>query len=588
MRYSALVIRPRHLVRIGAVASLWFVPLVACGGSAKPGSGAGPHDAGAGSDASSDASQMPGEASSAQADGSSSPEGASSPPIDGGSQKPGATCTPPIPLVDVSNPTVVGTGTASSCTYSALEQAVAKAGIITFNCGGPATISITKQLELSITTDTTLDGGGMITLDGGGVTRILDFDSPNFRATKTTVTIQNLTFAHAKATGTPIPTASPPCSQGFEIDGGGAALWMRDGILHVLNSTFDSNNGAAVGPDVGGGAIYVVGSLDVTIVGSTFTNNAASNSGAVGSLFSNLTIVNDVFTGNRATGNGENYIDTTDCAVEGGESGNGGNSGAVGMDGGETFTVNVCGDVFEMNQANALAGAIGRTPDGAVAATIIDRSTFDGNSAGTGGGALYFHNSNLTLTASTLSNNSAPGAGAIQADNTTFTFTNDTFAGNAATNGLGGAISLFSPGGGTLTNVTFANNTSSGGSGLFAAAIAGGTALTIDNTLFAANTSQDCGSPMACSDGSSTGAGDLQWPMDHVVCATADTPCVPGITFADAMLGALANNGGTTMTLAPKAGSPAIGVGKSCPATDQRGQPRMNASACTAGAVEAD
>jgi predicted outer membrane repeat protein len=583
MRYPEKV-HPRRLARVGAVTSLWLVPLIACGGGSKSSAVDGGSTL---SDGSSEGPEARGDGAS-PGDASSPFEGA--PPLpEGGPTKPGATCTPPIQPVDVSTPTtVVGTGTASSCTEAALDAAVAKAGIITFNCGGPATISVTKQIELSLTVDTTLDGGGMITLDGGNAARILDFDSPNFRATMTTVTLQNLTFAHGKATGTPIPMASPPCSQGFEIDGGGAAVWMRDGVLHVIDSTFENNVGAAVGPDVGGGAIYVVGSLDITIVGSSFTSNSASNSGAVGSLFSNLTIVNDVFTANQATGNGENYIDTTDCSVEGGESGNGGNSGAVGMDGGETFSVSVCGDVFENNQANALAGAIGRTPDGAVAATIIDRCTFDGNSAGTGGGALYFHNSDLTITASTLSNNTAPGAGAIQADSTTFTFTNDTFAGNSATNGLGGAISLFSPGGGTLTNVTFANNTSGGGSGLFAAAIAGGTSLTINNTIFDGNTSQDCGSPMACSDGSSTGTGDLQWPMDHVVCTTADTPCVPGITFADAELGALANNGGTTMTLVPMAGSPAIGVGTGCPATDQRGQPRKNASACTAGAVEAD
>jgi predicted outer membrane repeat protein len=576
------VAQPRRLARICAVVSLSTVPFVACGGGGSGGASSSLHDGGGvdGSGTSPDGLSP---------DDETEPTDGASGSTDGETTKPAATCTSPIPLVDVTHPTtVVGTGTATSCTESALDAAVAKAGIITFDCGGAATIAVTKQIELSITSDTTLDGGGVVTLDGGDVTRILDFDSPNFRATMTTVTLQNLTFAHAKATGTPIAMASPPCSQGFQIDGGGAAVWMRDGILHVIDSTFENNNGAAVGPDVGGGAIYVVGSLDITIVGSAFTNNAASNSGAVGSLFSNLTIVNDVFTGNRATGNGENYIDTKDCAVEGGESGNGGNSGAVGMDGGETFSVSVCGDVFEKNKANALGGAMARTPDGATAATIIDRSTFDGNSAGTGGGALYFHNSDLTITASTLSNNTAPGAGAIQADATTFTFTNDTFAGNSATNGLGGAISLFSPGGGVLTNVTFANNASNGGSGLFAAAIAGGTALTLNNTIFDGNTSQDCGSPMACSDGSSTGANDLQWPMDHVVCATADTPCVPGITFADAKLGALANNGGTTRTLAPEAGSPAIGLGKSCPPTDQRGQPRKNTSACTTGSVEVD
>jgi hypothetical protein len=50
------------------------------------------------------------------------------------------------------------------------------------------------------------------------------------------------------------------------------------------------------------------------------------------------------------------------------------------------------------------------------------------------------------------------------------------------------------------------------------------------------------------------------------------------------MLGALGDNGGDTETMLPAAGSPAIGIGTGCPATDQRGQPRP--AACTAGAVE--
>jgi hypothetical protein len=51
------------------------------------------------------------------------------------------------------------------------------------------------------------------------------------------------------------------------------------------------------------------------------------------------------------------------------------------------------------------------------------------------------------------------------------------------------------------------------------------------------------------------------------------------------MLGMLGDNGGTTETLLPAAGSPAIGLGSGCPPTDQRGSPRGNP--CTAGAVEA-
>jgi predicted outer membrane repeat protein len=74
------------------------------------------------------------------------------------------------------------------------------------------------------------------------------------------------------------------------------------------------------------------------------------------------------------------------------------------------------------------------------------------------GGALYFHNSNLVIKASTLSANSAAGSGgALFADGTTLSFTNDTFADNIAEKGLGGAIYL-SGNGGTLQNLTFLGN----------------------------------------------------------------------------------------------------------------------------------
>ncbi len=47
---------------------------------------------------------------------------------------------------------------------------------------------------------------------------------------------------------------------------------------------------------------------------------------------------------------------------------------------------------------------------------------------------------------------------------------------------------------------------------------------------------------------------------------------------------AVEDNGGPTETMMPGAGSPAIGKGTGCPATDQRGDPR--GAACTLGAVE--
>ena len=505
------------------------------------------------------------------------------------SASPPAICVAPFTADTRATTATVGSGTGASCTESVLADAVAKGGVIRFNCGSqPATIVLSSEIKLRTDVDTTLDGQDKITIDGRGSTRLFYYSSANFQHTKTVVTIQNITLQNGAAQGTKIPVAPAPCSQGTENDGGGGAIYIRDGKLHVWNTIFKDNEGATLGPDVAGGAIYALGSLGTTIVGSTFESNHASNGGAVGALFGDLSIYNSTFSSNRATGSGANYISAA-CPVNGGESGNGGNGGAVVIDGAEQYAVNVCGSTFTANAAGgngALGGAIFRTPDGSTQTTTIDRSSFVDNTAPKGG-ALYFHNSHLVMKASTLSGNSAAsGGGALFADGTTLSFTNDTFADNIAEKGLGGAIFL-SGNGGALKNLTFVGNQSPAGSGYFAAAIASSNALTISNTLFSENTTRDCGSPMACLAGSSTGSHDFQWPATHTICSNADQACTSGTVFKNPNLGPLQNNGGPTKTAAPLAGSPALGAGGNCPATDQRGVARP-LNGCTAGAVQGD
>src|SRR5450432_841075 len=78
---------------------------------------------------------------------------------------------------DVSSPTtVVGTGTAASCTAAAFVAAVANGGVITFNCGSdPATIILTSPAKVFNDKGTKLviDGGGKVALSGGQTSRIL-------------------------------------------------------------------------------------------------------------------------------------------------------------------------------------------------------------------------------------------------------------------------------------------------------------------------------------------------------------------------------------------------------------------------------
>jgi hypothetical protein len=498
-------------------------------------------------------------------------------------------CGAPIQPLDTTGDkgNVVGDGTAGSCTEAALGAAVAKGGVITFSCGGAVTIAVTSEKVFPKGKSSTLDGGGLVTLDGGGSTRILRFNGGDFRKTTDTVTLQHLTLKGGHASGSKIPDAPAPCSQGTDIDGGGGAILVRDGILHVFDVTFLGNEAAKSGPDVAGGAINGQGSLGVVVIGSTFDGNAASNGGAIGCLNTDLAVYDSVIRNSKATGTGGNNIDKDKCkaAFNGGEVGDGGNGGAISIDGGSDGTVTFCGVTFTGNTAGTLGGVVFRTPDLAPQQTIFDRSTLDGNHADVGGGAMYMHNAKpLTIKATTLSNNDAPGPGGIQADGTQVEIENSTFFANTSTKGLGGAMALFG-GNGTINSATFAKNQASGGSGLFGAAIAGSPTLGINNSIFSDNTSMDCGAPMACQ-ATGSGVADLQWPEKHLVCSNPDPPCGGvGTTFADPLLDGLADNGGPTRTVLPGAGSPALGKGASCPPTDQRGNARKS-DGCTIGAVE--
>jgi len=101
-------------------------------------------------------------------DGSMDPGGGSATnPQDGpAAGNPDGTCTPPAEAQaeDSSSPrTVVGSGTSASCTGDAVVAAVAKGGVITFNCGpDPVTITLTATAKIVNNT------GPKIVIDGGG------------------------------------------------------------------------------------------------------------------------------------------------------------------------------------------------------------------------------------------------------------------------------------------------------------------------------------------------------------------------------------------------------------------------------------
>ena len=88
---------------------------------------------------------------------------------------------------------MVGTGSAASCTFGALQTAVTKGGIVTFDCGSaPVTLGVTSTLNVPVDKNTVIDGGGLVTLDGGGAVQILSFNSPGWQTNTYGLTLQHI------------------------------------------------------------------------------------------------------------------------------------------------------------------------------------------------------------------------------------------------------------------------------------------------------------------------------------------------------------------------------------------------------------
>lgn len=296
-----------------------------------------------------------------------------------GNPDPGLTCAVPAEamLASVANPrTVVGTGTPASCTSKAFVDAVAKGGVITFSCG-PDPVTITLEATAKIVNNTgpeiVIDGGGLVTLSGGGARRILYMNTCDEAQVFTTphcqnqdhprLTVQNLTFVDGNSKGE------------TEYDGGGA-IWVRGGRFKAINTRFFRNVCADTGPDVGGAGIRVFSqyeNLPVYVVNSTFGGgegfgNTCSNGGGLSSIGVSWTILNSVFSHNRAIGTG-------------GNPGNGGSGGAIYNDGNE-MTLSLCGTRIENNQVNAFGSAIFFVSNNHSGDIKIDRSTIKSNVGG--------------------------------------------------------------------------------------------------------------------------------------------------------------------------------------------------------------
>jgi hypothetical protein len=283
---------------------------------------------------------------------------------------------------DVSTPDhVIGTGTPESCSPDSFIAAVASGGKIVFNGGtAPFTITLTRPAKVfnDSSTDVVIDGAGLVTLSGGNTTRILYMNTcdPNQHWTTShcqnqetpRLTVQNLTFVNGNSKA---DTA---------YDGGGA-IWVRGGGFKVVNCRFFNNVCADSGPDVGGAAIRVFSQyndLPVYVVNTTFGGapgygNVGANGGGISSIGVSWTLINCLFSYNRAIGNGGN-------PAQAGTPG-GGSGGAIYNDG-NTMTLALYGCLIDSNQVNAYGSAIFFVTNDHTGNIVIENSTIRDNIGG--------------------------------------------------------------------------------------------------------------------------------------------------------------------------------------------------------------
>jgi len=463
------------------------------------------------------------------------------------------------PLAHAANRTVVNCNDSGSGSLRAAIAAAASGDTVVFDTAAMActTISVTAgQLEVGVQT-LTLQGPMSPTLTisaGTGSSRVIhDGVSVGMADTSRKLTINNLTIADGHRTVT-VPAG------GFIVEGG---CIDADGDVTLSNSTVTGCSVTSNGGNAQGGGIA---SYSLHAYNSRIINNVA-------------------YASPPTPNNGNTYF-----AIGGGASVRG---GAL-----VVKTTTVSNNIVEAGgtPTRTIGGGLSILSEGP---KTISASTISGNSADRGGG-LYAYFSRYTagepliIESTTIAGNHANklGGGAFvfslyapeQISNSTISGNDSSgtmaglFAGAASNELTGNTIVLNTSAKGTAT---YDNNVYAEAAGLY---IAG--AATLRNTIVANNVATDTGA----SDLNKTSSSTIDGSHNLIRATLAGTTAPADTLTTDPLLGALADNGGPTLTHALLAGSPAIDAG--CAASgfpnDQRGSgyPRVWGIAPDIGAYE--
>ncbi len=429
-----------------------------------------------------------------------------------------------------------------------------------------------------ITSDITIEGEGhkiFRRVPGNDEFRIMAVTGES-----TTLTLNNVTLTGGTLTGY-----------------NGGALFIGSSSSAVLNAvTIADNSVTMTGEGSGlGGGVFAAGEIQLT--GVTLENNESKKGGGLYASANLVSMVSSTVSGNSADLGGGFYakgcpitltnsnISRNSARYQGG--GFYAKESSVSITNG-TVTANSATNENGTNNNHIGGGFISGESE-----LVLTNSLVSNNSANRYG-AFRARNGTVTLIGSTIANNSANETGGIYAGvSSIVSLTNSTLTGNSSNLGVGGIASFES-------SIILHSSTVTGNSGARVGGINQGHVTNIEliNTIVAGNAATNGINELRLRDeayfvsaysligeSSATSAQAIDGLITdaNTILATSDGSRP---TPLSAILAPLDDNGGSTLTHALAANSPAIDRGsKECPAIDQRGEARNNGR-CDIGAFE--
>jgi hypothetical protein len=496
-----------------------------------------------------------------------------------------------------------------------LATALAAGGRITFRCGGPATIRITR--EHLITRSVDIDGGNQITLEGNKQSSFLLVSGPT--GPNVVVRLANLTILRMGSSTGGLFRGSRIAVFNSRIAESDTPIVANTGVV-IENSTLESNSGPLISADNvdltrttfrsnRGPPLTTIGGR-INIIDSTFDDNVRSIFLTGGSRCS-LRIVRTTFTNNRSIAadidtpaGGGAFITQCTTEVENSTFANNttsANGGAISI-GREAPRVSISGSRFRSNTAER-GGAIAMDPLFAPRRVLALQFTILTDNKAKVGGAIFFgespeNDTRLEGRGVTFSRNIASDrGGGVAGTNASVHILRGTFVRNEAQSGAALWLNTLGARESVIANTlfvlnkaplgTFVGNTTrfinatvlgSEGPGLVQSPASTGTnparAIRLANSIIENNSGGNCRAGAA---GIIDEGANLQFP---------DTSCGAGIRVGIALLDTF---------YAPIIGGAARAQGdnKICAAApvggqDFYGEKRPQADRCSIGAVEGD